>query len=675
MAGVDDSTIHRDGDVPVEEGVGFYDEQAMVARAKVADVAIRLEDDVLIEKGVGLDDERDIVRRVEAIVGVIAAKCRAAVAEQSTVPARKRAKLPPLANLIQRVQKIDAHVESKRMWDRSMKVLQQAYDMLLATGIDDGNDMVIGHFIRENYRVDSDLLVVCCHLLKKLHEGDVSDDMCFLTMQVHSAIITIIHHSFLVKKAAFEKREGGPLDLNPELLLLKYLRGFMLDEDNDILHQMYDALHYQEAATECICDYSKDGFSDYLEKLASRGRYHRLTDERAKYPDKKLYGEAGDAIIDAKIKTACFIDYDEFGLPFSNDATPQYPWADFWAHRTRFVKSYSIVRERFPDEVDDRRLVVADQLQVLRRASVAELLRKLVNKDLDFGESQSAQSTAVGIFTGETDTNYSSLVTRELSEDFEKSRVTLSELFRPIREILEREMEAFWEQRLKGLCHKNFKIVPSRVKSLESTLLKMLKDGTTKVGSITDLIGFLVLTDTEDEARELSDKVRALMVPRDIKDPDTWDHPTRRGYKSLDITGVPNGFGIKIQVQCRTKKLEALNAGRLSNHDAYKVITGNDLLNKINENPDFYLDLLYQAIHNMRVAYHVLRREPVFRREIRVVDSHLEQMPLPELDQTIDGSPASILGLYNRDYNDSLSIVRTSTLYEPDSVQAPKRST
>lgn len=597
--------------------------------AGVDGATIHLEGDVLLEEGVGLEDREAVVRRVEAIVDQIAEQCQAMVAG-------KPSKQPPHAKLLQQVQKLDAAAGTKKMWDLSCRALKRAYDLLVATGVHLAEDRSCT--VLEGFKVDPNLLVVACRLLNKVHEGDVEDEMWGLADNLMNVILTIIGHSVSVKRAAYERKEGGPMNLNHELMLLRYLCSFAIDEDVEaVLRDVLATLHYQNEATEFVSDGTKEGFSEYLEHLDSRWKYRRLLEARAESPHTKLYGNAGQSIINAKIKSKCFVDFDEHGLPFTNDVTPQHPWADLNDYRRQFLNAYSTVRARFPEmdsqayaKFDNRKMVVAEQLQILRRASVAELLRKLVNKDLDYGESQDTQSTEVGMYTGETDELYIRCVTRSLDGDFEQSRVPLPVLYEPMYLLLRTEMKAFGKMFFEKYGDK-YKILPSRVKGLESTLLKMLKEKKTTIGSITDLVGFTILTDTEEEAEQVYAEIKAMMVPGDIKEALTWQNPTRRGYRSQDITGVPQGFNTRIQVQCRTKKLDALNAGQYSNHDAYKVFSGRELLKQINANPGEYLDLLYQAVHNMCVAYH--------------------------------GASAGVMDLYSRDYHDGMSIVRTGKLY------------
>jgi uncharacterized protein YwgA len=344
-------------------------------------------------------------------------------------------------------------------------------------------------------------------------------------------------------------------------------------------------------------------------------------DFRAEHPTSRIYGNDGQFIIDARIKKACFVDFDENGLPFSNDVTPQYLWADFQEYRRRFFEASN----------------VPAKLEVMRRASVAELLRKLVNKDLDYGESHEAGSTEVGLYSEELDERYIRIITRGLNSAFERTKEPLPVLFRPLEDMLKEQMDQY-ELVLNEKYGKRFTLLEPRIKTPESTMLKMLKEGKTTVASITDLIGFTVLTDTEEEAEQVYAEIKATMAPDDIKEALTWEKQPSRGYKSMDITGVPEGFQTRIQVQCRTKGLDEKNSGQLSNHEAYKVFSGRELLGKIEENPGKYLDQLYQIVHNLRCAYGMLQQEPVRGAEV-------------------------VLDHYGSNFQGPMSIVRTGRLY------------
>lgn len=520
------------------------------------------------------------------------------------------------------------------MEDRSQLALttgRKVYGMLLAMGVEVEEVVPEGFLLpslvfrlRDDFSVDSDLLVLAVKVLESVrnfHED--SPEVVELSDRLLRLLLEILDAGFEREMEDHKrKKTDQPLDLNQEMLLLRYLQKVCLDEDVDgVLAKVSGALHHQDLVRRHTLDSSKEGFSDSLEYLAGRGKYRELLDFRAKHPATKLYGNAGQHIIGAHAKTACFIKFDEHGMPFSNDAIPQHPWADFKEYRRQFMEEQE----------------VRDKLRVMRRASVAELLRKLVNKDLDYGEGSDAQSTKVGMFSGELDVRSIRMVTRELEGAFEATAVSVPELFDPLAKMLETQMEAYGKvlQQRYGAA---YKILPSRVKTLESALLKMLKERKTTVGSITDLIGFTVLTDTEAQAEQVYAEIKGTMDPEDIKEALAWEKPTRRGYKSMDITGVPEGFDSRIQVQCRTKELDERNFGQFSNHAAYKVFSGQDLLTKINDMPAEYLDLLYQVLLNLRSSYEAVKQKGV-------VD------------------PARIIELYSRDNSHGMGIVRTTRLY------------
>lgn len=227
---------------------------------------------------------------------------------------------------------------------------------------------------------------------------------------------------------------------------------------------------------------SKEGFGEYLGHLEARGKFQQLLDYREAHPNAKLYGNEGEHVMNARIKKACFIDFDENGMPYSNDVTPQYAWADFREYRRMFFETGN----------------VPEQLAIMRRASVAELLRKLVSKDLDYGESQDVDTTEVGLYTEPLDQRYIRMITRDLNHAFSRTREPLAVLFEPFEEMLAKQMRRYataLEKRSAG----RFQIVGPRIQTLASTILKMLKEGKTTAVSVTDLVGFTAPAPTESD--------------------------------------------------------------------------------------------------------------------------------------------------------------------------------
>lgn len=475
--------------------------------------------------------------------------------------------------------------------------------------------------VADEVTISTELLAVVCVTLKKVNSS-YDEEAVGLKGDLMEMVLEVLDRSIDKKVKAYESRTVVPLNLNEEVTFLQYLRAFLPVDDIDaVIGKALGTLHYQQKEDAVKEDCSREGFGEYLGHLAKRGKYQKLLDFRAEHPTSRIYGNDGQFIIDARIKKACFVDFDENGLPFSNDVTPQYLWADFQEYRRRFFEASN----------------VPAKLEVMRRASVAELLRKLVNKDLDYGESHEAGSTEVGLYSEELDERYIRIITRGLDSAFERTKEPLPVLFRPLEDMLKEQMDQY-ELVLNEKYGKRFTLLEPRIKTPESTMLKMLKEGKTTVASITDLIGFTVLTDTEDEAEQVYAEIKASMSPEDIKEALTWEKQPSRGYKSMDITGVPEGFQTRIQVQCRTKGLDEKNSGQLSNHEAYKVFSGRELLGKIEENPGKYLDQLYQIVHNLRCAYGMLQQEPVRGAEV-------------------------VLDHYGSNFQGPMSIVRTGKLY------------
>jgi|GEM_PF-2818241 len=634
-----------------------------------------LDDDIVVSPDEAKSEWRknyDVVsQRVDSIVDDVRAEAMEAIAQNDK---RYFGHL----KLIEGMTKIDAsiinceettEVDYQTMKKVILKCLRQLYKMMMKMGFTtqyrlpanqtfalksqadkarEGTIMIVSdeRVIRPNFEVDQKLLVIAAKLLRQVDGFDEDGgEIWSLSNDISIMLSDVLRHVSKQKLEDYQqKKTSDPLDLNLELLLLKYLDHTFLDEELDeIFAEVAGLLHYQSAVKEKTISGHKDAINDSLQYLAKRGLFGEMLEFRRKYPRVKLHARGGDALIEAHTKQACFLKYDENGMPFSNDVTPQYPWADFRVYRQNFKEAYKAA----PHDDGEKGswkirndAIVKTELMWIRRASVAELLRKLVNKDLDYGEGSDASTTSLSLYGGSLDRSSIRSITCEFDDVFEATNVPIPYLFKPLERALNVEMEKYAQvlQRKYGTKHK---ILPSRVKSLESTLLKMLKEGKTSVGTITDLIGFTILTDTEKEAEDLYAEIKASMSgkPDEIKEALTWAMPTRRGYKSMDITGVPEGFSGRIQVQCRTKKLDEENYGKFSNHEAYKVFSGTDLLKKITADPNAYFDQLYKILHNLAACYHYVQNE--------------------ENDQDL----AVLMEIYTGDYEGGMSIIRTSRLY------------
>ncbi len=474
------------------------------------------------------------------------------------------------------------------------------------------------------------------------------------------------------RKIALKEEKGSKytLDLNREIKLLEdILKISYLNEDAyALLGRAGKVLKREDMVQDAIDHDGEMKIGEYIMLLTEQGKYRQAMDEWRKHGPCKLYDGEGECVIKSRIKTACFIDFDERGMPFTNDSTPQFLWADLNSYRGEFSNAasrtcdefFARMRGKYADKQENRqelpRLAVAAQLQVMKRASVAELMRKLVNGDLQFGEGNNVNSTRAGLFSGDLDVNYIRMIFRQFGSDFKKSAVSVDEMFAPVKVLLTEEAGRFrlW---LEDLLKDKFggkiqyETYGPRVKDLFSILQKMLKNKKpgekdwTAVLDVTDLIGATVLTDTEAEVDEIYAELEKLMIPGTIKGHDMWEKETSRGRKSKDITGMIPGFPVKVQVQCRTKKMEELYNGRLSHHLSYKKFSGEKLQKNINENPNAYLDLLYQALHNMRMAFE----------ECGGMSKKGEQAMVPDAKK--------ILEAYSKNYADGFSIIRTFVLY------------
>ena len=165
----------------------------------------------------------------------------------------------------------------------------------------------------------------------------------------------------------------------------------------------------------------------------------------------------------------------------------------------------------------------------------------------------------------------------------------------PFYEVLEQEAQSM-KQWLESIVPDGLE-VKMRLKSPPSTLLKMRKTKVISIADITDLIGFRVLTETEEQAREIYQQVENYFLkdpaPKDWK---TLDKPTPDNYRSLDITGYRPGGNFWVQVQVRPQSIEDEIAMSPASHNYYKVKAGLNLEKEIDENGLEYL-LLF---HNIR---------------------------------------------------------------------------
>ncbi|MEK7126801.1 MAG: RelA/SpoT domain-containing protein [Patescibacteria group bacterium] len=146
-----------------------------------------------------------------------------------------------------------------------------------------------------------------------------------------------------------------------------------------------------------------------------------------------------------------------------------------------------------------------------------------------------------------------------------KALAFLEEYFSPLYKAIKPHTEQYMKH-IQALVGSPAEI-SHRVKKPGSIILKMLKKEP-KFSVNSDLVGFRVITETEEEARTLYEKVKEDMEPgKDLKEWKTLDDPTPDGYRSLDITGRSKSCGFLVQVQIRPRKEEEkINASR-AHHD------------------------------------------------------------------------------------------------------------
>jgi ppGpp synthetase/RelA/SpoT-type nucleotidyltranferase len=147
-----------------------------------------------------------------------------------------------------------------------------------------------------------------------------------------------------------------------------------------------------------------------------------------------------------------------------------------------------------------------------------------------------------------------------------------------------------------------------RIKSPESIFLKMLRERKTLITDITDIIGFSVFTDTEEEAAECFEAVNKLMRSNPQKTLINWDKPTSFGRRSMDLTGFFDGHFIGANIQIRTKEMERQINGNAAYHKKYRSRMTLELMRKMNGNSEAYLDLTRKITVNLADSYMQCKR-------------------------------------------------------------------
>ncbi|MBU1017786.1 hypothetical protein KKA33_02030 [Patescibacteria group bacterium] len=218
---------------------------------------------------------------------------------------------------------------------------------------------------------------------------------------------------------------------------------------------------------------------------------------------------------------------------------------------------------------------------------------------------------------------------KKVYDSLEATQIELTQHVQPLYEALEP-------------CHQRYKdylakiapehaIIQSRIKNIYSIILKLLKEDHASIPEVTDLLAFRALTDTEEEVRELYEKVRlGMRKDKPMKEWITIDKPTKTNYRSMDITGYVQGDDVQLQVQIRPKAIEAEISAGLAHHGHYKRESGWELERKINKNPIKYMTLLYEIIGRLWHAYRFIRDSEIPHALHELLEIY-QNPPLPHL--------------------------------------------
>jgi hypothetical protein len=369
-------------------------------------------------------------------------------------------------------------------------------------------------------------------------------------------------------EAQQQNPKGNQLDLHDELAAIRYLNMFSEDHSMaELLARVSLALRNDKLAMKVMPKLAATGDENAIAYLQGKGKSEVLDalSLMPKKSDNELWASR-----DALKASNC-----------------QYGWDDEEIYRQRAVLSSD----------------AEEKSRNLQRASVARLLRHLVNEDLRYGQVQPLSGIRLS--------SLQTAATEDGPQRESASVMTLGEAYAPLKFVLDYHRNIFIKtlnERYKG---RHFSIF-GRLKGVDSLLLKQLKEEQPVSAGIVDLIGCTLLTDDRQEVLEVIADIRSLMDEgRFIKELRFWPDPKPlTGRLSIDLTGYLRGSDVMVQLQCRTKEIEHREAGKLANHEAYKVFWGIRLLDQVNRDPEKYLDLLYRAIHNLHMAARLCTPRP-----------------------------------------------------------------
>ena len=317
-------------------------------------------------------------------------------------------------------------------------------------------------------------------------------------------------------------------------------------------------------------------------------------------------------------------DIQKAGALFRKSLTGN--WRDF--------HSYSVLMQHYGTQGDLEMVYTTEAYRGL-----AAILDRLIQVDT-VGRSQ--DTIAIGIGKGDlprmdTGKNFLDDLITVKREGLE-ALIFLEEYFKPLYEAIKPYTERYMAY-LRTLVGDSTEI-SHRVKKPGSLILKMLKkDPTFSVNS--DLVGFRAITETEEEARTLYERVKEDMDPTetDFKEWKTLDDPTPAGYRSLDITGRSKSCGFLVQVQIRPKKSEEVIKASKAHHAYYKIKSGTELEQRVNENPLEYLERLRVILSAISEIYRKLKQEEVSLNLDEIINLYQETIDRLMREEKID--PAS----------------------------------
>ncbi len=171
---------------------------------------------------------------------------------------------------------------------------------------------------------------------------------------------------------------------------------------------------------------------------------------------------------------------------------------------------------------------------------------------------------------------------------------TSEKIFRPLNRAL-RSYGKKIRKWIRGIAPDNCNIT-TRVKSPYSILLKMLKEGKNNVTEISNLLTIKIETETDEDAKQLCQKIEQRMVVS--KRRDHLDEPSTVDLRFMDLTGHLNGDPLTFLIQVRPKEVEAAIEKSKANYENYKLSYIAKLDAEIAKDPKKHL----QSFHDILIG-------------------------------------------------------------------------